>query len=349
MPIHQKGPLPTTTDELDAAGVAEMFRDRIWSLHGLPERTYSDRGPQFNAKFLTKLYSLLGIEPRFSTAYHPQTDGQSERANQSIEQYLRIYTSHRQDDWDKWLSLGEFAYNNTKNSSIGMTPFQADLGRIPSYAPKLFNKQRVEVPASADWVKKKQQAEEEIQAALRMAADEHKRYYDQKTTEDVPYEPGEKVWLTRKDTLTGKEAITTTRPSQKLEHRRFGPYEVLERVGDKAYKLKLPKTMKIHPVFHVSQLAKYKEDPIPGRTTLPPPLVVVEGEEEYEVNKIEDSRWIGKTFKYLVSWKGYRPQENSWITRRQATNMGDLITEFHVQNPGAPHPDKPAQPTRHRP
>lgn len=208
-----------TTDKADAPEVARLFRDRVWSLHGLPARTYSDRGPQFNAKFLTSLYNLLGIEPRFSTAYHPQTDGQSERANQSIEQYLRLYTSHRQNDWDEWLALGEFAFNNTKNTSTGTTPFFADLGRNPSYTPKRLNRQNQPVPAAEDWIKAKRATEEDIQSALQQAAEDHRKYYDERVLQEPTYAVGEKVWLNRKDAFTGKEATKTTRPSQKLEHR----------------------------------------------------------------------------------------------------------------------------------
>ncbi len=285
----KRGHFLPTTDKADTPEIARIFRDRVWSLHGLPARTFSDRGPQFNARFLTSLYKLLGIEPRFSTAYHPQTDGQSERANQSIEQYLRLYTSHRQDNWDEWLALGEFAYNNTRNASTGMTPFFADLGRNPVYTPKRLNAQGTTVPASEDWIKAKRRVEEEIQASLRQAAEDHKKYYDQKVSEEPDYEPGDKVWLSRKDAITGKEAIATSRPSQKLEHRRFGPYKIIEKVGLKAYRLQLPKTAKIHPVFHVSRLKKFVESDIPGRKAVPVPAIQVEGEEEYEVDKVKDS------------------------------------------------------------
>ncbi|KAG8916674.1 hypothetical protein FRC01_002921 [Tulasnella sp. 417] len=128
-----------TKDTVTAEGIADLFVDHVWKLHGLPERTYSDRGPQFNSRWTRQTYERLQIEPRFSTAYHPQTDGQTERANQEIEQFLRLYTSHRQDDWDQYLALGEFAYNNRLNASIGTTPFFADLGRHPKYTPKRLN------------------------------------------------------------------------------------------------------------------------------------------------------------------------------------------------------------------
>src|ERR1700744_3076371 len=114
-----------TTEELDALGTAKLLIDRVWKLHGLQVKTVSDSGPQFNSSVLKELFGQLGIKPSFSTAYPPQTDGQTERTNQSVEQYLRLYTSHRQDDWVDWLPLAEFTYNNSVHSTTGMTPFFA--------------------------------------------------------------------------------------------------------------------------------------------------------------------------------------------------------------------------------
>lgn len=124
----KRGHFIATVETVDAPGVAELFKNHVWKLHGLPERTISDRGPQFNSAFLKALYKDLNIEPRFSTAYHLQTDGQSERVNQFIEQFLRLYTNYQQDDWDRFLAMAEFAYNNTENKSIKTTPFFADTG-----------------------------------------------------------------------------------------------------------------------------------------------------------------------------------------------------------------------------
>lgn len=332
-----------TTDEVNAEGIADLFVDHVWKLHGLPERVYSDRGPQFNSKFLKRVYQRLQIEQRLSSAYHPQMDGQSERANQVIEQFLRLYTSHRQDDWDKYLSLGEFAYNNTVNASTKMTPFYADLGRHPKYTPKRLNSQGEEVPASDEYIRRRKQIEQELDAALRMAADEQKEYHDRKRTQEKPYEVGDKVWLSRKDPITGIEGVRTKRPSNKLEHRYFGPFPVLEAIGTRAYRLALPSTMKIHPVFHVSRLSRHREDVIPGRTTTPPPPVETEEGEEYEVDEVIDSRWTGrpKRFEYLIKWKGYGPADNTWEPLSNVEGSKEAIADFHSHHPTAAHPDHP--------
>ena len=101
-----------TTMKTSARGLATLFRDHVWKLHGLPETALSDRGPQFAAEFMKELNDILGIKTKLSMAYHPQTYGQTERVNQEIEQYLRLFVSHRQNDWPEWITSAEFAYNN---------------------------------------------------------------------------------------------------------------------------------------------------------------------------------------------------------------------------------------------
>jgi len=114
-----------------AAGAANLYLRNIWKLHGLPRKVISDHRPQFVAAFMKELYRLLGIEAVTSTAYHPQTDGQTERVNQELEQYLRIFIGERQDDWYTLLPLAEFSYNNHIHSSMQQTPFLLDTGRHP--------------------------------------------------------------------------------------------------------------------------------------------------------------------------------------------------------------------------
>ena len=101
-----------TTSSVTVEGVARLFRDNVWKLHGLPEKTLSNRGPQFMSKVMKELNRLLGIKTATSMAYHPQTDGQTKRVNQEIEQYLRLFVDHHQSDWMNWLPMAEFAYNN---------------------------------------------------------------------------------------------------------------------------------------------------------------------------------------------------------------------------------------------
>ena len=117
--------IPTTEKTL-AEGLARLFRDNIWKLHGLPESIISDRGPQFVVGLMRKLNRMLGIENKILTVFYPQTDEQTERVNQELEQYLRMFINHRQEQWPDWLGTAEFAYNNKAHSSTKISPFKAN-------------------------------------------------------------------------------------------------------------------------------------------------------------------------------------------------------------------------------
>jgi len=108
--------IPTTKKTL-AEELARLFRDNMWKLHGLPESIISDRGPQFMTELMRELNRMLKIKSKLSTAFHPQIDRQTKRVNQELEQYLRMFIDHRQEQWPEWLGTAEFAYNNKMHSS----------------------------------------------------------------------------------------------------------------------------------------------------------------------------------------------------------------------------------------
>src|SRR6266850_8510533 len=120
--------IPTVTS-LDSAGVTRLFLEHVWHHHRLPEEVISNHRPAFVSNFSRELATLLGVKLTPSTSYHPQTDGQMERVNQEIEAYLRVFVSHRQDDWANWLPLAEFAYNNKVHVATRRTPFELDAGQ----------------------------------------------------------------------------------------------------------------------------------------------------------------------------------------------------------------------------
>ena len=113
----------STHSTVMAQGLAKLFRDHVWKLHGLPEKALSDQGPQFTAEFMWELNNILGIQTKLSTAYHPQTDGQTEKLNQDVEQCLRLFVSQRQNDWPEWIACTGFAYNNKVHSATKVLPF----------------------------------------------------------------------------------------------------------------------------------------------------------------------------------------------------------------------------------
>jgi hypothetical protein len=319
--------LPVNTT-ITAEGSARQFRDNVWKLHGLPSRVLSDRGPQFAAEFTTELYRLLGIKAAKTTAYHPQADGQTERVNQELEQYLRLFTSERQDDWADLLSMAEFQYNNHIHSSTQQTPFLLDCGQHPrmGFEPK----QPARVEAVNEFTDRMKLALEEAKAALNKAKDDMSRYYNQRRLPTPTYQPGDKVYLDASD-------IKTTRPSKKLSHRQLGPYPVERQVSKSAYRLRLPNSMgRLHPVFNVVKLTPAPIDPIPGRHPKPPPPPeLVDGEEEYVVQEILDSKMFRGRLRFLIKWKGYSREHDSWEYATEV-HAPKLVADFYRKHPAAP-------------
>ncbi|KAF8749931.1 hypothetical protein RHS01_09606 [Rhizoctonia solani] len=260
-----------TQSTASAIDIANLFITYIWKLHGLPRSTVSDRGPTFNAKFIS---------------YHPQTDGQTEQIQREAEIFIQMFGNHRQSDWVSLLPLAEFALNNLKQSSTDESTPNAD--------------------EHAEFLEK---GYDEVKAALSLAQERMKYFYNQRHREEEGIQVGDKVWLSHQN-------ISTDRPSIKLSHKKLGPYLVVEKIGSHAYKLQLPHTMRIHPVFHINLLTKFHPDPHGRDPPQPAPIITEEGEEEYEVERILDSKWKGrgksKKLWYLVKWKGYDEGSNSW-------------------------------------
>jgi hypothetical protein len=303
--------IPTFTT-LSASGAAKLFRDHVWTQHGWPKKIVSDRGQQFAAKFTLELNRLLGVQTALSTAYHPQTDGQTERTNQELEQYLRLYTNFMQDDWSDWLSTTEFAYNNRVHSTTGFSPFFLEYGRHPR-TPLSVNKPSTQVPNTDEFISHLNEARNLASTALERAAITMKHYADRKRKRPPEFIEGQMVYLDTKNLKTG-------RPTKKLDAKRTGPFKVLERIGQVAYRLELPLSWRIHPVFHVSLLrpAIINNELHPEQTddNLRPPPDVIDGEAEYEVETLLDHRGGKRKSRrqYLTKWRGY--PDTTWETRK---------------------------------
>ena len=277
---------------------------------------------------MRELYGLLGVKGNPSTAYHPQSDGQTERCNQEVEQYLRLFCNHRQDDWAEWLSMAEFSYNNRIQASTRQTPFMLNSGKHPRLGTEPIRDTKVD--AVDDFVKRMLEARKEAEAALHQAAEDMARFYDQHRGTAVTYKEGDQVWLDGKD-------LKTDRPSKKLEDKRYGPFTITKVIGPNAYKLQLPSTMKIHPVFNTVRLRPFIPDTIPGRVvdTRPPP-VIIDDEPEYNIEYLKNSRIYRGKLQYLVKWEGYPHKKCTWEPVDALHRAGDAITEFHRKHPSAP-------------
>lgn len=328
--LSKRAHFTATHTTLDASGSARLFLREMWKHHGLPRDVISDRGPQFVADFTRQLYQLLGIKISASTAYHPQSDGQTERVNQELEGYLRNFINERQDDWDELLPMGEFTYNNHIHSSTQETPFMLDTGRHPRMG--LEPHQPPSVLESVNAFKEQMKIGlDEAKAAIKKAKDKYACYYNRRRTPAPTFQKGDRVWLDSSD-------IKTTRPSKKLDHKWWGPYTVEKAVGPGAYRLKLPHSMRrLHPVFPVVKLELAQPDPITSRIPPPPPApVVIDDHEEEEVEEIVNSRIWRRKLQYKVRWKGYGPEDDTWEPVDHLTHAPAALAEFHLRHPGAP-------------
>ena len=314
-----------TVKTATAEDLADLFLHYVWKLHGLPLKTVSDRGSLFTGRFLSQLYARLNIKGSFSSGYHPQTDGQTERINQILEQYLRVFLDERQSNWADLLPLAEFAYNNAHQESIKTSPFFANYGFHPTLISIAHPVSQV--PKADEYANLIQEVQEEAKAAMLIAQDRHKRYYDARHSEEPAIQVGDMVWLESTN-------IKTARPSQKLEHRRLGPYEVTHKISEVAFRLKLPSSMKNHPVFHVSQLTPVREDKIGGREPedVPTPEVL-QDEDRYKIEMIKNARKRNGKMEYLVHWAGYGPEERSWVSYHDLGDADELIDDYFRANP----------------
>ena len=280
------------------------------------------------------LGALLNIKLNFSTAYHPETDGQTERTNQTLEVYLRMYTSYQQDDWVDHLPVAEFAYNNAPHSATQVSSFFANYG----YNPRTTLNLDVTVPdpTAHDFAQSLSHLHEYCKSQIAIAqvqyqvpADRHRRPIPEEMVE------GSKVWLNAKN-------IKTKRPSKKLDHKKLGPFTIEKKISSHAFRLALPHGLRLlHPVFHVSLLEPYRENTIANRTQPPPLPVEVDGTTEYEVSAILDSRIHRRKLQYLVQWAGYEgtAEAISWESPENVENSPLLVAQFHAKYPNKPRPD----------
>ena len=316
-----------TTSEVDADGMADIHYREIFRLHGIPTKIVSDRGPQFAARLMKALYQRLGITHALTTAYHPQSNGQTERANQEVERHLRLFTNSRQDDWVKYLPTAEFVLNSRRHSAHQMAPFEIMYGYCPDFTVPVGPPTKF--PALDTRLEHLRESRKEAEAALREEKRAMKEAFEKGKMTPHTFTPGQKVWLSSKD-------ISLTSASRKLAVRQLGPYTVAERTGELTYRLILPQTMRQHPVFHVDRLSPWEGNDVHGLQPPPPDPIQVEDALEYKVEQILDSRKYRNQLQYLIKWQGYDQGHNSWEPATNLTHCSDLIKAFHNRHPAAP-------------
>ncbi|GJP42080.1 hypothetical protein CLOM_g1672 [Closterium sp. NIES-68] len=298
---------------------AQLFVRYIISQHGIPTTLISDRDPKFTSKFWKELMSLLGTKLAMSSAYHPQTDGQTERLNQIVEQLLRAACKDDISKWDLHLPVLEFAYNNATHAATGQTPFFLCYGRHPLTPQKPTTPAKVQ-PAH-DFITTMHQLWDRTHKRLLDIQQQQKRQADRHRN-DHTISVGDQVLLDTRN-------LDISHLPSKLRPRFCGPFLVEAQVTPVTFRLRLPATWKIHNAFHVQLLKPYR-DPntiFVGRQPPPPPPVLVQNEPEYEVESVlAHRRRRNGIVELLIRWKGYDPSEDSWVSE---TDMGNARRPLH--------------------
>jgi hypothetical protein len=293
-----------------ASTVATTFMETVQKLHGSPKIIVSDRDPIFTGHFWTELFSCLGTQLAHSSSYHPQSDGQTEIVNKCLEGYLRCFVSDKQTQWFKWLPLVEWWYNTSFHTVTKMTPFMALYGyHPPSITSSLKEKSKVQ--AVEDHIENQQQVLQILKDNLTMAHNRMKQQADQHRSERS-FEVGDWVFLRLQPYK--QMSLKQAKKDNKLSPKYYGPYKVLQKIGTMAYKLELPTSSRVHPVFHVSCLKKVIGNKIPVQTIFPE--LDEEGKIILEPEAITDTRIRQlrnrSISEYLIKWRKLPAEDSTW-------------------------------------
>lgn len=300
-------PLPK---DYNAPLVAQVFHDNIFKLHGLPKSVVSDRDKVFTSTFWRELFKLQGVHLNMSTAYHPQSDGQSEVVNRCLENYLRCFAGQRPSTWVKWISSAEYWHNTNPSSSTGFSPYQIVYGipppRLLSYVPKSANNIDVDefLLDRATVFKMLKENLEGAQNRMKQKAD--------RSRVDREFSIGDHVFLRLQPY---RQSSVQFRHNTKMAPRFFGPYTIIARVGPVAYTLELPEGSRIHPTFHVSQIKQALQDTDVHLSSLP----ILHNNDTWNpvpkqiLKERINSSGLRSYKEFLVHWDGTNIDEATWM------------------------------------
>jgi len=289
--------------------IVAVILDNIVRLHGPPTEIVSDRDRIFTSILYQQIFKALQVTLKFSTAYHPQTDGQTERVNQCLEAYLRSMVFQEPKQWTKWLARAEWWYKTSYHSSLKMTPFEA----LYNYPPPMVGEFRISeetCPAARLTLNERQHMLQKLKENLAEAQNRMKVYADQHRT-DRQYNVNDMVYLRIQPYRQNAFGL---RGSLKLRSKYYGPFKIIARVGEVSYKLHLPDNTTIHPVFHISQLKRHV-----GKHAIPlphVPLVTDDGKIKTAPLAVLDERIIQRhrspVKQLLIHWESLGPEDATW-------------------------------------
>jgi transposase InsO family protein len=322
-----------------AADLCQLFHDEWITRYGIPDSIVSDRGPQFRSDVWAEFSRIYGTKVHLSTARHPQTDGQTERANGWLDEKLRPYLNYKQDNWKLLLRSLAGAYQKLPNEALGgVSSFHVRYG----YEPRMSYDWEKPHPTPKDpnWGASRRTAEEaarrqadiwawahtalmESRQRMKTQADKHRR--------EVDFGEGDYVMVSTK-------GWKTDRPSKKHDKLWEGPFPIIEKVGT-AFRVLLPDQIKVYNVFHPEKLRKHPMNPLPGQRQDAAEPIKVDEEYEYELDKIIDCRLFRKRLQYKASWVGWDP-DDTWYPARDFKNSPYAIRTYHEEHPNGPRPPK---------
>ncbi|KAE9162108.1 hypothetical protein PF004_g30599 [Phytophthora fragariae] len=311
-----------TTKTVTAEGVARLFIDNIWKLHGMPSNIVSDRDRKFVSKFWQYVFKSIGTKLCMTVAHRAQGDGQTERMNRTLEEYLRCFVGPLQDDWDVHLANAEFAINSTVNSSTKLAPFEADLGYIPLNPLQLTAEQLVRAPKSrpgAEFHERQAAILLRCREALAEAQEQIRDVYDRNREEQV-FDVGERVYLSTKHLDPKHSGLPN---STVFGPKWIGPYTVVRKIHNHAYELNIQAGNKLHPVFNTGSLKPYKES---TRLSRPGDVILADGSVGQIVKRLLGKRRHKRRTQFLVEWVG--EEKPTWEPVENLTQIPDLIAEF---------------------
>jgi Integrase core domain len=276
-----------TTKTVTMDGIGNLLHKNLYKRFGLPDKMLSDQGPQFAAKAFRAMLSRLGVNSVLSTAYHPQTDGTTERINQEIEAYLAIYCHLLPETWKKNLAIMEFTRNNRRHADRPKTSFEIIQGESPNALP--FTYENTKFPSIDDKIKQMMTDWDKALAAHKLA---QARMAERRRNTFTPFTVGQKVWLNTQNMKMNYH--------KKMALKREGLFKVEEVLGPVTYQLKLPTTWRIYNMFHAVLLKPYIETEVHGENFSRPILDILDGEAVYNVETILKHRRRGQSYQYLI-------------------------------------------------
>ena len=321
-------------DGITAEDTARAFYLNVWKDHGLPCDFITDRGTQFESHFWHELCNRCRIKASLSTAFHPETDGQTERANAVMEQYLRVFVNFFQDDWAKWLPSAEFAANNHFSEATQFTPFFANSGQHPRmgfepsshWEDRIMSYRQLADRLHADgFVEQMDRINETLQAQMTLAQASQEEFANRNRQPAPKYQVRDLVWLDARN-------LQLQRVSKKLSEKFEGPFPIIETIGTHAYRLELPPEWSCHDVFHTNLLRPAASDPVPGQAPpVPFPSLDAQNRDVWVVESIEDSKMDRSTLKFRVKWENVH--YHTWETLNYVYTAPDALDDYFQRYP----------------